>query len=160
MAAAGESTTADTGATPNASKLQAALAGMQQNVKELLDYAKYYAELHWDQLKLTILKYALLAVLGIVMATLGMTLLITGGIVLVIGLSYSLAEWFFDGNGAFGLLLGGALFVLPVLLTIIIGIAVIQGRVRAQLGHKYEAKKREQRARYGHDVEQRAALAP
>lgn len=159
MSAASEPTTNEAAAAPDADGIKNHLLQMQQTTKELFDYAKYYAELHWDQLKLTIVKYALLAVLAIAFAAMMATLLIAGSIVLVIGLCYSLAEWLFEGNGAYGLLLGGALFVVPVLAALGIGIATIQGRFRAQLGSKYEAKKREQRARYGHDVEQRAAAA-
>ena len=160
MSTAGERTTAETeAAVPDANKLQASLAQMQQTFKELVEYARYYAELHWDQLKLSAVKYALLAVLAIAVAALMATLLIAGGIVLVIGLCYSLAHWLFDGNEAYGLLLGGALIVVPVLAIIGSAIAIVQGSFRAKLGHKYEVKKREQRARYGHDVEQRAAAA-
>lgn len=142
--------------TPN---LQASMQQMQQTFKELFEYSRYYAELHWDQLKLSIVKYALLAFLAVFIAALMATLLIAGGIVLVIGFSYSLAEWLFDGNGAYGLLLGGALIVMPVITAMAVGVAVVQSRLRVQLGQKYETKKREQRARYGHDVEQRAAAA-
>ena len=157
MSTAGDTTSTESTPSPDSAKVK--LQQMQQTFKELLDYSRYYAELHWDQLKLTIVKYALLAILGIVGAALIATLLIAGGIVLVIGFSYSLAEWLFDGNGAYGLLLGGALIVVPVLAAIATAIFIIQSRLRSQLGQKYEVKKREQRARYGHDVEQRAAAA-
>lgn len=160
MSTAGDPTAAASQATPpDATKLQDSLLRMQQTFKELLDYARYYAELHWDQIKLSAVKYALLAVLGISLAIVFTTLLVAGSIVLVIGFAYSLAEWLFAGEAAFGLLLGGALIVVPALATVGIAIVVIRGRFRAHLGHKYETKKREQRARYGHDVDQRAAVA-
>ena len=97
--------------------------------------------------------------LGLALVVLVTTLLIAGGIVLVIGLSYSLAEWLFDGNGAYGLLTAGAILVLPILLMLGIGTLIVRSRFRAELGKKYKTKKQEQRARYGHDVEQRAAIA-
>jgi membrane protein YdbS with pleckstrin-like domain len=150
---------AETPEAPDASKLKASFQQMQQTFKELIDYARYYAELHADRLKYSVLKYALLAILGLAAATLMATLLIAGGIILAIGFSWSLAEWFFEGNVAFGLLLGGALIVVPVLAILGCAIAIVQGRFQAYLGHKYEVKKQEQRARYGHDVEQRAAIA-
>jgi hypothetical protein len=159
MSTAGEQPAATDVDPADARKLQDSLLRMQQTFKELVDYARYYAELHWDQIKLSVVKYALMAVLGIVMAIFGATLLVTGGIVLVIGLSYSLAEWLFDGNGAYGLLLCGSIIVGLLLATVAIGIAIVRGRFQAHLGQKYANKKREQRARYGHDVEQRAAVA-
>lgn len=159
MSTAPDQSPATDSEAPSAPNLQDALARMTQSFRELLDYARYYAELHWDQIKLSIVKYALLAILGVAVAMLGITLLVAGGIILAIGFSYSLAEWLFDGNAAYGLLLGGALICLPVLAVLGTTIAIIRGRFQAELGRKYENKKREQRARYGHDVEQRAAVA-
>lgn len=162
MSTAGEQPAAaapDSAPAPDAQAMQAALQRMQQTFKELTEYTQYYAELHWDKVKLKLVQYALLAVLGLAAVALIGTLLIAGGVVLVIGLSYSLAEWFFDGNGAYGLLLGGAVLVLPILLLLGLGVMIVRSRFRAELGKKYETKKQEQRARYGHDVEQRAAIA-
>lgn len=159
MTTAEESAPRDDASAPDGKKLEAALGKMQQTFRELLDYSRYYAELHWDQLKLTAIKYALLAVLGIAAATMLATLLVAGSIVLVIGFAYSLAEWFFDGNGAYGLLLGGALIVLPIMSIFTAAVFFVQSYLRTQIVHKYEGKKREQRARYGQDVNQRAAAA-
>ncbi len=159
MTNAADSATHENAGAPDSAKLQASLKQMQQTFRELLEYARYYAELHWDRLKLTVIKYALLVVLAIAVAVLMATLLIAGGIILVIGFAYSLAEWLFDGNGAYGLLLAGALIVVPVMAVFASAVVFVQGYFRTQLGQKYEVKKREQRARYGHDVEQRAAAA-
>jgi len=162
MSTAGEqpaTAASDSAPPPDAHAMEAALKRMQQTFKELSEYTQYYAELHWDKLKLKLVQYALLAVLGLTLAVLVATLLIAGGIVLVIGLSYSLAEWLFDGNGAYGLLTAGAIFVLPILLLLGLGTLIVRSRFRAELGKKYKTKKQEQRARYGHDVEQRAAIA-
>jgi hypothetical protein len=158
MSTGGENTA---NATPeaDANKIKDSLARMQQNFKELVDYGRYYLELRWDHVKLTVVQYALLVLLGVAMAALVATLLIAGGIVLVIGFCYSLSEWFFDGNRAFGLLLGGGLIVVPVLGAIATAIFIVRGKFAASLDKKYEHKKQEQRARYGHDVEQRAAAA-
>ena len=162
MSTAGEqpaTAASDSAPPPDAHAMEAALKRMQQTFKELTEYTQYYAELHWDKLKLKLVQYALLAVLGLALVVLVTTLLIAGGIVLVIGLSYSLAEWLFDGNGAYGLLTAGAILVLPILLMLGIGTLIVRSRFRAELGKKYKTKKQEQRARYGHDVEQRAAIA-
>jgi hypothetical protein len=155
MSTAGDQPTATQ--DPDPGHFKASLAGMQQNFKELLDYGRYYLELRWDHIKLSVVQYALLGILAIAGAALIATLLIAGGIVLVIGFCFSLAEWLFDGNRAFGLLLGGALIVVPVLAVIATAIFIVRGRFAAGLGKKYEHKKQEQRARYGHDVKQRAA---
>jgi hypothetical protein len=159
MSTGGEHPSATASAEPDPGHFKESLARIQQNFKELVEYGRYYLELRWDHIKLSVVQYALLALLAVVGAALVATLLIAGGIVLVIGFCYSLAEWFFDGNAAFGLLLGGALIVVPVLGAIAAAIFIVRGRFAAGLGKKYEHKKKEQRARYGHDVEQRAAAA-
>jgi hypothetical protein len=157
MSMAGDQPAAAANQDPDPGHLKASFAAIQQNFKELIDYGRYYLELRWDHIKLTVVQYALLALLAIAGAALVATLLIAGGIVLVIGFCYSLAEWLFDGNAAFGLLLGGALITVPVLAAIATAVYIVRGQFAAGLGKKYEHKKQEQRARYGHDVKQRAA---
>lgn len=146
---------------PSGVGLENALKAMLHSAKELLDYGRYLAELHWDQIKLKAVHYALLGVVGLVVALMLGTMLLVASVVFVVGLSYSLGHWLFEGPAApaYGLLLGGT-----IVLAVLMGLAgltymIVQGKFRAQLSKKYDAKKREQRARYGHDVKQRAAVA-
>jgi hypothetical protein len=146
-------------AAAHSSSLEDGLKRVQRVAQEILTYGRYYLELHWDQVKLNVVQLALWGVLGIAGLTLLATLLVASGVLFVVGLSNVFTEYVYNGSEALGWLTGGAIVMVASLAMVAIGISIVRSRFMTGLGKKYAHKKQEQRALYGHDVEQRAATA-
>jgi hypothetical protein len=126
-------------------------------VGELKEYATYFVAAKLDGLKLTLRNVVLYAALGLVGAVVGATVLVTAGVYLLSGLAGAIGELFpepyerWAGRLIVSLLVlggvfGGVFFVMKRL----------TGSSRKRTIEKYENRKRDERALYGHDVTERA----
>ena len=128
---------------------------------EFTDYLSYYVSAKIDGLKATVRKIGVYAALGVVGLIVGLGVLATTGAILVLGISgaitalchalgWSVGPWF--GNLITALLLLGGLAG-----GVFWFMGKITGSSRRATIDKYKGKVAEQRAKYGHDVHERAA---
>lgn len=147
----------DSAATEEPQKLEQVLAYLSRHVQELAAYGKYWLELHWDKLKLRVVSYVVLALVGLGALLTIALVLASAAVLLVLGSAQLLGEHLYGGSIALGYVTVGAaiLTLLPVGLWC--GGRAAQRLMAEQLANKYAHKRELQRAKYGHDVEQRAA---
>jgi hypothetical protein len=124
-------------------------------ISELRAYAVHYISAKADQIRLTIRKAGIYAVLGIIGLMAGAALVMTAVVLLCVGLAGALSAWIGTGIWAGSLIVGG--FVMLVLGAGIGWLLWWFPRAsRARTVQKYEDKRRQQQADYGHDVHERA----
>lgn len=124
---------------------------------ELKEYASLYVAAKLDGLKLTLRNIVLYAVLGLVGAIAGVTMIVTATVYLLSGLAGAIGEIALDpyewwtgrlivGALVLGVTFGGIFFLMKRL----------TGSSRKRTIEKYEDRKRTERQLYGHDVQERA----
>ena len=123
----------------------------------LREFALHYVEAQKDAIGAALRRAMLKAVLGLLAAIVGTTLLITSTVMVAIGLA-QLISIAVDGHAWIGnLAIGGG-----VLLVVGAGAAIYVSRAlsaaRKRTIEKYELRHTVQRAKYGTDVPQKAAL--
>jgi len=124
---------------------------------EVKEYAGYFVAAKVDALKLTLRNLVLYAILGVVGAIIGTTVLVTAAVYLLSGLAGAIGEIFpepyewWAGRLIVSLLVIGGTVVGVMLLT-----KSLTGSSRKRTIEKYENRKRDERNLHGTDVEQRA----
>lgn len=120
---------------------------------EVREYVSFYIATKTDALKLTVRKAIFFAVVGILALLVAAGAVVTAVVMLLSGLARGL------GAALGGRLWAGDLIVGFGVLAIIavgawIGASAMTGASRRRTVEKYESRKRDQRTRFGHDVEQ------
>lgn len=139
--------------------LEQLLQYLVKRLQELAAYGKYWLELHWDKLKLQVISYAVLGLLGLG-ALFSLTLILaSAAVLLVLGSAQLLGEHLFGGSMALGYVTVGAAILTLLPVSLWCGGRAAQRLMAEQLASKYARKRELQRTKYGHDVEQRAATA-
>jgi hypothetical protein len=123
---------------------------------ELKEYAGLYVAAKLDSLKLTLRNVALYAALGIVGAIVGMGLLITAAALLLTGLAGAIGAIFDPDKPWVGALVVGLIVLAVAFGGVILVMRKLTGASRKATMQKYEDRKRDERARFGHDVQERA----
>jgi hypothetical protein len=121
---------------------------------ELREYASYFAAARLDGIKLSIRKAGLYAVLGIFTLFAAAGLIVVSVVLLCVGLAGAIgaafqARWMGD------VIVGGGLLLIIGLGLVRVRGMVMRGWQRGTV-RKYEARKHEQQARFGHDVHERS----
>jgi hypothetical protein len=135
-----------------------AFAAAAAHLKEIRTYAAYYVAATVDGFKSSVksaLVYAAAAVLG---GIAGAAILTTAAVLLVLGISEGLTLLFGGRVWLADLVTGVVLLGLVLGMTYLL-IGKIIGKSRTATRDKYEAMKREQFAKHGHDVHERATAA-
>jgi hypothetical protein len=132
-----------------------AFAAASRHLRELQDYAGYFVAAKVDGIKLSLKNAGIYAGLGVVG-------LIAGGAFIVV----AVVQFCYGIAGALGALFGGRQWVGELITGIVLLAGIFGGtyyvlksmtnKSRKATVDKYEARKREQRSEYGHDVHERA----
>jgi len=133
-----------------------ALKQVGLHLAELKEYAGLYVTAKLDSLKLTVRNAVLYLALGIVGAIAGLGLLITAAALLLTGLAGGVAKMFDPVQPWAGALIVGFVVLAGAFGGVFFVMKRMTGSSRKQTIQKYEDRKRDQRNRYGHDVQERA----
>jgi hypothetical protein len=149
----GRGATSEPGAKPAAGP-EAAKKVLDQ-VAELREYAAYLAAVKLDALKITLRKLVVYALLGIV-----------AGIAGIVAICLAVTQALYGIADGIGLLLGGhywagnlitgALVLGGTALVVVLGVRKFIGGTRDATLQKYEARKAQQKAKFGRDIQQAA----
>jgi hypothetical protein len=131
------------------------------HLRELKAYAFYYLWARLDAIKGTARRIAVYALLGLVAAVAGVTLIVMAVVLAVQGLA-DLVNWALHfAYGGLSPWIGPLVVGLALIALLVIGVMVIVPRQfrlwRQRTVRKYEHKRRQQRIHLGHDVCERAA---
>lgn len=135
------------------------LKRLLRQLQELLEYTSYYLDARIDGIKLSLNKAAWRAELELVgiLATAG--LIVVGGALVFVGVAGGLGE-LFGGRVWLGKLTAGLLLLSCTVAVIWIRAALTQKISHDKTVEKYELRKQQQRAKFGHDVADQAATSP
>jgi hypothetical protein len=136
---------------------KSAFATIGERFAEIREYASYYASTKTDAIKNKITWIVVYAALGIVGGVVGLAVLATAGVMLVKSIGTAL-------NRAFDSLWLGDLVTAVGLLVllgvgVVVGMKILSGTFKKKLVAKYEQRHKEQRERFGADVQQRSREA-
>lgn len=125
---------------------------------ELKEYAAYFASARWDGFKLSIRQAVVYAALGLLGLCVAGAILVMSVVLLLDGIANGLGVLFGDRPWLGSLVVG---VVLLGLLSggVVLGLKWIASKSKQKTVEKYESRKRQQRAEYGRDVQQRAREA-
>jgi membrane protein implicated in regulation of membrane protease activity len=132
-----------------------AVRRLQAQLEELGEYARFYASAKKDAILASARKWALLGLAGIAALAIFCTMLITAAVLALLGL----AQWIGDALGDrlwAGYLIVGWGLLLLVAAGLAAAMVYLQRRFRTQTVNKYDKRRRNQRARFGHDLGQQA----
>ncbi len=132
-----------------------AFHALKQDAAEFKEYAAYYVAAKTDAVKQKIRSIILYAALGILALLAGGAVLVTGGVLLVLGIGHGLAE-LFGGRLWLGELVAGVVVLGAMGLMTMVMIKKMTHGWKAALHKKYDDRKADQRARFGHDVSERS----
>jgi ABC-type transport system involved in cytochrome bd biosynthesis fused ATPase/permease subunit len=152
-AAARPPTPSSNGHDPSAGE---ALKKAAQQIGELKEYAGLYVSAKLDSLKLTMRNLVLYAALGLVGAIVGIGLLITAAALFLTGIAGGIGAIFDPDRYWVGALIVGFVVLAGAMGGLIVVIRKLTGASKQQTIQKYEERKRDERNRYGHDVQERA----
>jgi len=147
--------------SPSEPRPGAALKDALGHIGELKEYASYYVAAKLDGYKVMATNLGIYAVLGVVGAVAGCTVVSMAVVLLVGGVAWALgalfAHWFGAGWFWLGPLLVGLLILGGLAGGVVFGLKWLTRTSHARLIAKYKDRQRQQRIDYGHDVEQRAS---
>ena len=134
-----------------------AFTDARARVGELKEYAGLLVAAKLDGLKLTLRNLVLYAVLGLVAAIAGLSILVTASVYLLSGLAGAIGEIFPQPYEWWaGRLIVGALVLGGTVAGVILLMKSLTGSSRKRTIEKYENRKRVERELFGHDVTDRA----
>lgn len=128
---------------------------LQSQLEELGDYARLYASAKKDALTSSLRRTLLWATVGVVAASIAVTTVIMATVLAMLGLAQLLGEALGDRLWAGYLIVGGGLLLL-LAVSVVMAFTMLQSRFRKQTVQKYERQRQVQRARFGHDANERA----
>jgi hypothetical protein len=134
-----------------------ALRDASARIAELKEYASYYVAAKVDSVKASARTAVLYAVLGVVGGLIGIGLLITAAVFFLDGLAGAIGALFPARHGWWaGRLIVGVLVIAGALGGAMFLVKRVTGSSRKRTIEKYEARRREERAQFGRDVQERA----
>lgn len=141
--------------TNGSAKGPEAFRHLYSQLEELGDYARLYASAKKDALTSSVRRLALWAALGIVVASIAVTAVVTATVLAMVGLAQLLGEAFGDRLWAGYLVSGGGLLV-ALVVGLLLAMKLLDSKFRKQTVQKYERRHQAQRARFGHDASERS----
>jgi hypothetical protein len=126
-----------------------------KKLAELLEYATQYAAIRQDQVKATVRRLIVKAVIGLFVAVLGVMALLTAVVLLMVGL----AGWVGSllGRPELGYIVVGGGLCLLAAIGLVVGLQQWGAWSRRKTLQKYERRHAKQRAAFSQDVVERAA---
>jgi hypothetical protein len=134
-----------------------AFAAAAARLAEIKDYASYYLAAKLDSYKSSAKSLVLYAVLGLLAAVAGTAVLATAGVLTVRGIAEGLTLLF--GYAWIADLVTGVVLLAAILGTAYFLVARILGKSRSATVKKYQDLQRQQLAKHGHNVHERATHA-
>ena len=131
------------------------LDGVVQQFRELVEHANLYVEARKDMVRATVRSLIWKAVIGIVGAIAGVTLIIVAVVYLMSGIAHGLGL-LFGGHYWLGELVLASTVFLVLGVGAIIGIKLLTKSARERTVKKYERRQQAQRQRFGHSTAERA----
>jgi hypothetical protein len=135
-----------------------AFAAASARLAEIKDYASYYLAAKLDSYKSSAKSLVLYAALGLLGAIAGTAILATAGVLVVRGIAEGLTL-LFGGRAWLGNLVTGVVLLAAILGTTYFLVARILGKSRSATVKKYQDLQRQQLAKHGHNVHERAQHA-
>jgi hypothetical protein len=132
------------------------LAPLKRQLAELQDYVAFYLSTRADAIKLQVRTLLVYAALGIVGGIVGVGALLMAAVLALNGIASGFAE-LLGGRVWAGQLITGASIILIAAIAVVLGMRYLTNSSSGRTKRKYEQWRIQQRARFGHDVEQRAA---
>ncbi len=120
-------------------------------LREVIEFASYYASAQADRLKLTAINLAMFAILGAVAAFVGVAVVLTAGVLLVVGVAGGLGA-LFGGRLWLGDLVTAVVVLGALLAGTVVVFKMVTGSTRRKLVSAYEQRKSQQRTNLGTDV--------
>lgn len=146
---------ADDDAAPG---ISAVIGDVTKHLREAADYGTYFLSAKVDGVKTSLRNVALYAALGLVGAIVGVSVLVTAAVMLLSGLAGILGTMF-GGRYNLSSFLVGLLVLAGVVVGALVFFKKFTAASRQRTVEKYESRKHQQRAQYGHDVDERSAAA-
>ena len=131
------------------------IAAAGRHLKELQNYASYYIAAKTDGIKLTLKNVVIYAGLGVVGLVAAGALLVVAVVQLCYGIAGALGA-LFGGRLWLGELVTGFLLLAGTGAAAYFALSSLTRKSRKATVQKYEARQRQQRQDYGHDVNERA----
>jgi hypothetical protein len=132
-----------------------AVRRLQAQLVELGEYARFYASAKKDAILASARKWALLGLAGVAAFAILCTMLITAVVLALLGVAQGIGDALGDRLWAGYLIVGWGLLLL-VAAGFAAAMFYLQRRFRTQTVNKYDKRRRNQRARFGHDLRQQA----
>lgn len=123
---------------------------------EAREYLTHFLAARIDSAKLTVRNIVLYAILGVVGGIIAIGLLLTAVALLLVGLAGAIGAIFEPDRPWAGALIVGSAVVAVSLVGVMIVMKKLGSASRKATIEKYESRKRAQRDRFGHDVQERA----
>ncbi len=131
------------------------LDGVVQQLRELIEHANLYVEARKDMVRSTMRNLIVKAVLGIIGAVAGITLIIVAVVQLMNGAAQGLGLLFGERFWLGELVLASAVF-LVLAIGAFVGMKLLTKSSRERTIKKYERRQQAQRQRFGHSTAERA----
>jgi uncharacterized membrane protein len=131
------------------------LDGVVQQLRELIEHANLYVEARKDMVRSTVRNLIVKAVLGIIGAVAGITLIIVAVVQLMNGAAQGLGLLFGERFWLGELVLASAVF-LVLAIGAFVGMKLLTKSSRERTIKKYERRQQAQRQRFGHSTAERA----
>ncbi|MDP9173877.1 MAG: hypothetical protein M3O30_08430 [Planctomycetota bacterium] len=127
-------------------------------LSELRAYSRYYLQAHIDLIKIALRKGVVFLALAVVATVASAGLIVTAVVLICDGIADGLATLF--RSRWLGELVTGVLVIAVLVAAIWFVVNKIFGLSHAKTMARFEAMRNEQRADFGHDVKNRAAIGP
>ena len=131
------------------------LDGIMRQVREFVEHANLYVEARKDMLRATVRSLIVKAVLGLVAAIAGVTLIIVAVVQLMSGAAEGLGVLFGERYWLGELVVASTVFLVLVV-GAFVGIKLLTKSARKRTIKKYERRQQTQRQRFGHSTTDRA----
>jgi len=128
---------------------------VRNRIAELQEYFSYYTAARIDLLKSSVRRALLWTAIALVGGAVVLVLIATSLVLIVLGISDGFTRVL--GSRAWGDLVTGAIFLTILLGGMVLGITAMQRAARSRTIAKYEARRRQQREKFGRDVSDDAA---
>jgi hypothetical protein len=131
------------------------LDGVTEQVRELVEHARLYVEARKDMMRATIRGLIVKAVLGVIAAIAGLTIIVVAVVQLMSGAAQGLGLLFGERYWLGELVIASAVFLL-VAIAAFVGIRMLAKSARERTIKKYEQRQQVQRQQFGRSTADRA----
>jgi hypothetical protein len=132
------------------------LEGVLKQVREVVEYANFYVETRKDVFRATLRSLVLKAILGVLAAVVGVTVLVVASVYAMRGIALAVALLFDERLAFLGYLITGFAILIGIAVAVFFAIKSVTKTARKRTIEKYERRQQQQRERFGHSVTSRA----